>query len=97
MNHPYVVVNAMAARICGMPPAFTSASPTADAEAHFDDLADTFAADVDYLGLKLHIEISRSGNHIVDLIGEEGTAWYELLSEKALRQIRKLAEEGIEA
>ena len=96
MNAPYELANAMARTICGMPPAFTS-SPTADAEDHFDDLADTWEADVNYLGLKLHIEVSRSGNHIVDLIGEDGTGWYELLSEKALRQVRKLAEEGIES
>ena len=92
MNAPYELSNAMARAICGMPPSFT-ASPTADAEEHFDNAADTFLADVEYLGLKLTAEVDRSG-HLVDVLQADGTCLMDELSERALRKILALACEG---
>lgn len=71
-----------------------SASPTADAEDYFDGLENTYTAEVDFLGLKLTAELNRGSDHLVDVLGEDGTCWYELLSEKALRKIRTLALEA---
>lgn len=88
----YQQTNDFAAAICGLKPSAFTGSPTADAEAHFDALADTYMAEVDYLGLNLTVEISRSGNYIVYILAKDGTDWYERLSEKALLEIRALAD-----
>lgn len=70
-----------------------SASPTADAEDHNDEAASTFFAEVDYLGLKLTAEVSLSGQLVDVLETADGTCWYYELSESALRNILKLAQE----
>jgi hypothetical protein len=73
-----------------------SSSPTADAEDHFDAAANTFEAEVEYLGLTLTAEVTQDGR-LVDLLQADGTCWMEELSERALRKILFLAQEGVAA
>ena len=74
-----------------------SANPVADASAHFDASDDTFTQQVDYLGLPLDVELSRSGNHIVSVFDQSGNDWYPELSERALRKIVAMAYDKEEA
>lgn len=74
-----------------------SANPVADASAHFDMQADTFTQQVNYLGLPLDVELSRSGNNIVSVFDQSGNDWYPELSERALRKIVAMAYDKEEA
>ena len=91
----YQQTNDSEAAICGLKPSAFTGSPTADAEAHFDALADTYMTAVEYHGMALTVEINRPGNCLVDILDADGNCWLELLSEKALRQVRKLADEVV--
>lgn len=99
MSSQYQAVNAMANAICGMKPVYGGTgmftdNPVADAAEHFDRLADTFNAKVNYLGLSLSVEVDRGG-HMVDVVKEEdGESLHEEFSERALRKILALACEG---
>jgi len=82
---------AIAASLRGFIPSSWTANPVADASEHFDNLADTFSTDVNYLGLSLTVEVNRAG-HLVDVVAtDDGTGWRDELSERALRKILALA------
>lgn len=76
---------------CAWPGLMTN-NPVADASAHFDALADTFDAEVEYLGITFYVEVNKHSRKASEITRvDDGTDWYYEFSDSARRNIAHLA------
>ncbi len=66
-----------------------------DAADHFDRMADTIDAEVDYLGITFYVEVNRHSLNCSEITRvDDGICWYYEFSDSARRNIARLVLAG---